>query len=270
MAELRIFSYLPSPRVSKATIAARLCGVTLELRGAAAADLPGWLWDYDARTLSLEEKEQLSAVRRTARIGLDGATLFKTDAFLEAHPFGTVPAAFGADGKVGIFESNSIMRAVARLGEKMRPLYGRDLYEASRIDGFLDASLVFARETQIYLLSLSEDQLAPRDRARAKEALIAFSSGIEHALTKNGAFLVGNDVTIADICFASEFALLATERRRSDRLASYGLTPLLHVDFASDYPLLTAHFGRLLEHPAFKQELEPYTKFFAPLFRVAD
>ncbi len=34
--------------------------------------------------------------------------------FLIAHPFGSVPAAFSPDGAVGIFESNSIMRAVAR------------------------------------------------------------------------------------------------------------------------------------------------------------
>ena len=80
--------------------------------------------------------------------------LHKTRGFLEAHPFGTVPAAFSPDGKVGIFESNSIMRAVARLGEGKVPLYGSDPYEASRIDGFLDASLVFARDSQIYLLAL--------------------------------------------------------------------------------------------------------------------
>ncbi len=36
------------------------------------------------------------------------------------------------------------MRAVARLGEGKFPLYGADPYEASRIDSFLDASLVFA------------------------------------------------------------------------------------------------------------------------------
>jgi len=58
-------------------------------------------------------------------------------------------AAFSPDGKTGIFESNSIMRAVARLGERRFPLYGRDAYEASRIDSFLDASLVFARDAQI-------------------------------------------------------------------------------------------------------------------------
>ncbi|HSZ21530.1 MAG TPA: hypothetical protein VK782_00240, partial [Candidatus Sulfotelmatobacter sp.] len=146
MSDLRIFSYLPNPRIWKATIAARLSGVDVEIRGSSPKELRSWLWDFDARPLS--GSEPTSA--RTGKVGFTG-TLHKTDAFMEAHPFGTVPAAFSADGKTGIFESNSIMRAVARLGESRFPLYGRDAYEASRIDSFLDVSLVFARDSQIYL-----------------------------------------------------------------------------------------------------------------------
>src|SRR5215475_13132172 len=55
MADLRIFSYLPGPRVWKATIAARFCGVDVEVRGAAANELKSWLWDFDARPLSESE-----------------------------------------------------------------------------------------------------------------------------------------------------------------------------------------------------------------------
>ena len=36
MVALRIFSYLPNPRVWKATIAARLCGVEIEVRASAS------------------------------------------------------------------------------------------------------------------------------------------------------------------------------------------------------------------------------------------
>ena len=39
MADLRIFSYLPNPRIWKATIAARLNGVDLEVRGAKPSEL---------------------------------------------------------------------------------------------------------------------------------------------------------------------------------------------------------------------------------------
>lgn len=38
MADLRIFSYLPNPRLYKATVAARYCGVDIELRSAAPRD----------------------------------------------------------------------------------------------------------------------------------------------------------------------------------------------------------------------------------------
>ena len=75
--------------------------------------------------------------------------LYKTDDFLRAHPFGNVPAAFSPDGGVGIFESNSIMRAVARLGGPVSGIYGKDPHTTSRIDSHLDASLVFARASQI-------------------------------------------------------------------------------------------------------------------------
>ena len=115
MSDLRIFSYLPNPRIWKATIAGRLCGVDVEVRGSSPKELQSWLWDFDAHPLSGDELAT-SADSRTGKVGFSG-TLHKTDAFMQAHPFGTVPAAFSPDGKVGIFESNSIMRTVARLGE---------------------------------------------------------------------------------------------------------------------------------------------------------
>jgi hypothetical protein len=88
MADLRIFSYLPNPRVWKATIAARFCGVGVEVRGASGKELRDRLWDYDARPLAQGERGSLSSLARTGRVGLTGAQLFKTDAFLEAQPFG--------------------------------------------------------------------------------------------------------------------------------------------------------------------------------------
>jgi hypothetical protein len=154
MSQLRIFSYLPNPRIWKATIAARIAGVEVEVRGSSPKELQSWLWDFDAHPLS--PSAQAGSQEVCGQVGFKG-TLHKTAGFMEAHPFGTVPAAFSPDGKVGIFESNSIMRAVARLGASRFPLYGRDAYEASRIDSFLDASLVFARDSQIYLLALGSE-----------------------------------------------------------------------------------------------------------------
>jgi glutathione S-transferase len=260
MAELRIFSYLPNPRVWKATIAARFCGVDVEVRGASGKELRDWLWDYDARPLAQGERESLSSFARTGRVGLTGAQLFKTDAFLEAQPFGNVPAAFGPDGRTGIFESNSIMRAVARLGEARFPLYGHDAYEASRIDSFLDVSLVFARDAQIYLLALSAGTVDATIHARAKEAFAIYASGLEQALSPQRDTLVGNGITLADICFAAELSLFMNERARIEQLNRLGLDRILHAGVGSEYPLVFSHFDRLVAHEHFRPDLAPYVE----------
>lgn len=253
-ARLRLFSYLPNPRLAKATIAARLCGVELEIRGAAPRDLPGWLWDFDARPL--EEGEGDAATARDAHTGFAGR-LHKTDAFLDANPFGTVPVAFSPDGSVGIFESNSMLRAVARLGREQRDLYGEDAYTASRIDSFLDASLVFARDAQRYLLGMGSPEIAAI-QAQAKEALESWLGGIEQALQRDRAFLVGKDLSLADIVFATELVLFQAERGSRERLAEQGLAPLFDDATRERFPLASAHYDRLVAHEAFAPDLEPY------------
>jgi glutathione S-transferase len=260
MADLRIFSYLPNPRVWKSTIAARFCGVDVEIRGASGRELRDWLWDYDARPLAEHERQSLSSLVRTGRVGLTGAQLFKTDAFLEAQPFGNVPAAFGPDGKIGIFESNSIMRAVARLGEASFPLYGRDAYEASRIDSFLDVSLVFARDSQIYLLALSDGAVDAAIHERAKQAFAIYASGLEQALSPRRETFVGNSISLADICFAAELALFMNEHARAEQLTERGLDRILHPEVQKDYPLVFAHFARLVDHEHFRPDLKPYVE----------
>lgn len=260
VAGLRIFSYLPNPRVWKATIAARFCGVDVEVRGAPGKELRDWLWDYDARPLTEPERESLSSLARIGRVGLTGVPLFKTDAFLEAQPFGNVPAAFGLDGKIGIFESNSIMRAVARLGQATFPLYGRDVYEASRIDSFLDASLVFARDSQIYLLALSEGTLDAAVHARANQAFAIYASGLEQALSGHRETLVGDAISLADICFAAELALFMNEYARAAQLNERGLYKVLHPGIRNDYPLVFSHFDRLIDHANFGPDLKPYVE----------
>lgn len=258
MSDLRIFSYLPNPRIWKATIAARLCGVEVEVRGSSPKELQSWLWDFDAHPLS-GNGLATSADTQTGKVGFTG-TLHKTAAFMEAHPFGTVPAAFSPDGKTGIFESNSIMRAVARLGEKRFPLYGRDAYEASRIDSFLDASLVFARDSQIYLLSLISGTVSPEIHSRMRDGFKVYLGGMNQALSPSREFLVGDSVSIADICFVAELALFFNEKARSGELIRTGLEPILHDGIDVEFPLAFAHFARLGKHAAFAPDVEPYLK----------
>ena len=186
------------------------------MRGSSPKELQSWLWDFDAHPLSGDERAT-SADSRTGKVGFTG-TLHKTEAFMLAHPFGTVPAAFSPDGKIGIFESNSIMRAVARLGESRFPLYGRDPYEASRIDSFLDASLVFARDSQIYLLSLISGTVSPEIHSRMRDGFAVYLAGINQALSPDREFLVGDSISIADICFVAELALFFNEKARPGEL----------------------------------------------------
>jgi glutathione S-transferase len=259
MSQLRIFSYLPNPRIWKATIAARLCAVDVEVRGAAPRELADWLWDFDAHPLGENERKAAAAFERTGRTGFRGR-LHKTDAFLAAHPFGTVPAAFSPDGSTGIFESNSIMRAVARLGAERFPLYGHDAYAAARIDSFLDVSLIFARDSQIYLLSLRGGSMSPEVHARTAEAFAVYAGGIEQALAPDRAFLVGDDVTLADICFAAEITLFRNERLNHALLRREGLAPILCETAAATYPRAMAHYARLCAHPAFAPDIGPYLR----------
>ena len=254
---LRIFSYLPNPRIWKATITARLCGVEIDLRGAKPGELADWLWDFDARPLTDADRHDDSDTERQGRVGFQGK-LHKTDAFLDAHPFGTVPAAFSPDGEIGIFESNSIMRTVARLGEDRYPAYGSDPYSASRIDSFLDASLVFARDSQIYLLELGGEQMPADVHRRAAESFNTWMSGIERGRSHGRLFLVGDEITLADVCFVCELSQFSRDRAAGRRLARSGLEPIVADDLDPRYPRATAHYRRLCAHAAFSPDVAPY------------
>ena len=257
MSQLRIFSYLPNPRIWKATITARLSGVDLEIRGGSPKELQSWLWDFDARPLSGDEDLQSTSTEVRGRVGFR-KPLHKTRGFLEAHPFGTVPAAFSPDGKVGIFESNSIMRAVARLGNGETTLYATDPYEASRIDSFLDASLVFARDSQVYLLALANESISAEIHSRMRDAFDVYMAGINQALSPSREFIVGDRLTLADICFVSELGLFYNEKPRAPYLEKRGLTPILKSDIHEEFPRAMAHFVKLSKHPAFAPDVEPY------------
>lgn len=257
MNELRVFSYQPNPRLWKATIAARLSGVEIEVRGGSPKELQRWLWDFNARPLSEDELVAPGDVRLGTG-GFAARRLHKTEAFLDAHPFGTAPAAFSPDGKVGIFESNSIVRAVARLGEGRFPLYGHGIYEASRVDGFLDASLIFGRDTQPYLVALLGPTVPADFHTRACDALATYVGGIERALAPDREFLVGGSLTIADICYACELTMLWYEKPRLRDLAMVGLGPVLPEKLGDAFPRAAAHFASLRAHPAFAPDLEPH------------
>jgi elongation factor 1-gamma len=273
---LKIFSYLPNPRVWKSLIAAKLLEVDVVVTGDKPANLGDWLWDAQPRLLTDGEKTPDNPAAREGRRGFKGA-LYKTEEFLQAHPFGTVPAGFSSDGQVGIFESNSILRSVVRAAPEkigLPKLYGRECYEASRIDSFLDANLVFAREAQVYLLGI--ESLSSEAYHRRVGAYEFYLDGIEAALAYAAAdancdrqdsentrstFLVGGMLSIADISFVCDFAQFLREDHYEKSLQAQG-HKLISKDGLQLYPMAYTHMLNLSARPEFAEIMGSYLNWF--------
>ncbi len=255
---IRIFSYLPNPRVWKATITARILGIKLDLRGSTPRDLKNWLWDFDAKLLTKEEKKLYLNVKIQGKTGFSEA-LYKTMNFMELHPFGTVPAAFSPLGDIGIFESNSIMRLVARLGDKTSKIYGDNIYESSRIDSFLDTSLIFSISSQRYLLSINNNSFTDGIREEAKEAFYKYMSGIEIALKNpEKSYIYGEYLTLADICFFCEYALFSREKVTPKHFMEKKWNPIIDEESCNRFPIAINHFENLGKNKYFKPDSYEY------------
>ena len=50
---LKIFSYLPNPRVWKAEIAAKIADIPVEVIGDKPAEIPNWLWDFEPKNYQI-------------------------------------------------------------------------------------------------------------------------------------------------------------------------------------------------------------------------
>ena len=251
--QVRIFSYLPNPRVWKSMIAAKIGKVNLKIIGDKPKNLSNWLWDFDAKEIDSLKVGELKVFERTSKRGFKGK-LYKTDKFLEKHPFGTVPAGFNSDGTEGIFESNSIMRAVARVSEE-KSLYGdEDPFKQSRIDSFLDANLVFAREFQVYVLEIN--MLNEYLYKRMKSAYLFYLDGIETALS-NDKFIAGSDLTIADISFVCDVAQFLRERDKEKIINEQGYE-VISKNFEKEFPKATNHLKKLSKKEEFKEIMFDY------------
>ena len=176
---------------------------------------------------------------------------------MKAHPFGTVPAAFSPDGDIGIFESNSILRAVARVGKESN-LYGKDPYEASRVDSFLDANLVFAREAQVYMLDYENVSKEGYERMTASYEF--YLSGIEAALNESP-YISGKDLSIADISFVCDFAQFLREGHYEDVLNKRGFG-LIAINFNDEYPKTFTHLLSLAKREEFSSVLGSYLDWY--------
>ena len=125
---------------------------------------------------------------------------------------------------------------------------------ASRIDSFLDATLVFAREAQAYLLAAN--RMEADTRARMVGAYEFYLNGIEQALSATP-YIAGEELTIADIGFACDLAQFLRERMMTERLQDQGFAPVSE-GLERDYARCHTHLTRLVARPAFAQWLGGY------------
>ena len=255
MTQIRIISYLPNPRVYKATIAARYSGAKIEVLGDAPPEMINWLWDYDAREMNEEDKEANKASLRKASVGFAG-DIYKTDAFLVANPFGDIPMAFVNGENDGVFESNSIMRLVAISGPNAPVLYGSSQEERARIDGFLDKTLLFADLIQTYILAGSS--LTSDLHRKMKVAFDKYCGALDSVLNDNS-YLVGNQLSLADIVMVCEFALMSNEGRMKGELRRIEREAILPT--LKNFSALYNHIKTLLVLDEFSRDLAPYAKF---------
>ena len=78
--EIRIFSYLPNPRIWKTTITSRLSGVNLDIIGTSPESIKDWLWDFNARKLTKKDRAEFHNNTTQGKMGF-AVRLYKTNKF---------------------------------------------------------------------------------------------------------------------------------------------------------------------------------------------
>ena len=111
---------------------------------------------------------------------------------------------------------------------------------------------------QLYLLTLANGSLTADLQARMRDAFGVYLAGIERGLAPDRQFLVGDAVTLADICFVAELTLFSNEKAQATRLAEHGLECVFHDDIPTQFPRAFAHYDKLCQHPAFEPDVAPY------------
>jgi elongation factor 1-gamma len=127
---------------------------------------------------------------------------------------------------------------------------------------------VFARDAQIYLLSFTNGTVSTEIHARARDGFSVYAAGINQALSPDREVLVGDNITIADICFVAELCLFFNERKNVEEIGKKSLAPILHARIDAEFPRAFAHLARLREHPAFAPDVDPYLKKFEAVERA--
>ena len=127
-------------------------------------------------------------------------------------------------------------------------------FKKSRIDSFLDANLVFAREFQVYVLEINT--LNEYLYERMNSAYLFYLYGIEKTLT-NDKFIAGSDLTIADISFVCDVAQFLRERDKEKIINEQGYK-VISKNFEKEFPNATNHLKQLSKKEEFKEIMFDY------------
>jgi elongation factor 1-gamma len=239
--------------VRKTTVAARFANIEVEIRGAPARKLRDRLWDDDAR--SPTDNERGALVSTTGRVGLTEVKLFKTEAFLESRRLEMYRQPLAPTGRstFSIPTASCVLQYAS--GDPVPALWPRPLRGLTD-RWFLDVSLIFARDSQIYLLALSDGLATEAIQARAREAFVIYASGADgrfRPVTRR--WSLTTSLLLTSLCVR---AGPVHERTAAvDQLNTRGLGNL-HQDVDREYTRMTAHSAKCLEYEHFKPDLTPY------------
>ena len=117
------------------------------------------------------------------------------DAYLALNPNGKVPTLL--DGGLAIWESNSILRYLAR--KSRSPLYPSGFAERSQVERWMDWQLASLNNS--YMAIFRESKQAPEERS---PALADHGKDLDQQLTllegAIGDWVAGSEMSLADIC----------------------------------------------------------------------
>ena len=91
-----------------------------------------------------------------------------------------------------------------------------------------------------------------------RDTFEVYMTGINRTLSPDREFIVGNGITLADICFVAEIGLFHNERPRAGEIEELGLAPILNSRIDAAYPRVMAHFAKLSNNSAFAPDVLPY------------
>jgi elongation factor 1-gamma len=165
-----------------------------------------------------------------------GINLEVADADTSKNPAGKVPTLETADGV--IYESNAIVRHIARVGGDKAALYGKTAFEAGLIDQWIEFAAT-SIDLPALAWTLPIEGLIPNNGLATKKAgediKKVFQVLDSHLLTRT--YLVGNRVSLADIVVANSLV----------RLFELVLDPAFRAGFVN----ATRWFNTIVNQPNF-------------------